>query len=194
MINIEREALMSGPIHNKGALILSGYLGNKYGKNNPLTFSASITFEQLYEGVEGDSASSTEIYALLSSLSDCPIRQDMAVTGSVNQWGEIQPIGGVNEKIEGFFQICKIKGLTGTQGVMIPHQNINHLMLNDQVIDAVKQGKFHIYAVTTIDEGIEILTGKSAGKLDKKGAYPKGTINYLVQNKIIAMAKKVMKK
>lgn len=162
VISVDREVKLGGPIHNKGAMIIAGYFGGKYAKDVPVAFSASITFEQLYEGVEGDSASSTEIYALLSSLSGLSIRQDLAVTGSVNQHGEIQPIGGVNEKIEGFFQACKIKGLTGKQGVIIPEKNVCNLMLHDCVIDAVKEGKFHIYAVKTIDEGIEILTGKKA--------------------------------
>ncbi|MCR4441833.1 MAG: ATP-binding protein [Peptococcaceae bacterium] len=161
IINIEREVKLSGPIHDKGVLILSGYLGEKFGARFPLSFSASICFEQSYEGVEGDSASSAELYGLLSSLSGVPVKQGIAVTGSVNQKGAIQPIGGVNQKIEGFFQVCKIKGLTGEQGVIIPHQNIKNLMLDDEVIEAVKEGKFHVYAVKTIEEGIEILTGIS---------------------------------
>ncbi len=184
IVNIEREVKLSGPIHDKGSMILTGYLGGKYATRVPLTFSASITFEQLYQGVEGDSASSTEIYALLSSLSGHPIRQDLAVTGSVNQLGEIQPIGGVNEKIEGFFHICEIKGLTGNQGVIIPRQNVDHLVLKKSVLDAVKSGKFHIYAVSTIDEGIEILTGIEAGKLKKDGTYPANTLNYAVQKSV----------
>ncbi|MBI4722904.1 MAG: AAA family ATPase [Candidatus Stahlbacteria bacterium] len=165
IVDIEREAELSGPIHRKGVLILSGYLRDKYAQDMPIVMSASICFEQSYSGVEGDSASSTELYALLSALSGLPIRQEIAVTGAVNQKGEIQAIGGVNEKIEGFFKTCKVKGLTGTQGVIIPHQNINDLMLSSEVVHAVKQGKFHIYPVSSIDEGIEILTdeGMSAG-------------------------------
>lgn len=171
IINIEREAEMSGPSHDKGMLILSGYLRDKYAKNKPLVLSASIAFEQSYSGVDGDSASSTEVYALLSSLSGIPIRQDIAVTGSVDQHGNIQPIGGVNQKIEGFFSVCKARTLTGTQGVLIPHKNETDLMLRPDVVEAVKQKKFHIYSIKTIDEGIEILFGKPAkpvhAKVDK---------------------------
>lgn len=179
VVNIDREVELGGPIHNKGSMIIIGYLGGKYAKDAPLAFSASITFEQVYESVEGDSASSTEIYALLSSLANLPLRQDLAVTGSVNQRGEIQPIGGANEKIESFFHICKLKGLTGTQGVIIPKQNVNHLMLREEVVQAVKEGKFHIYAVGTIDEGMEILTGILAEE-----------INNTVQRRIVELAKK----
>lgn len=158
IVNIEREARLSGSIHDKGILILNGYLGEKFGTRCPLSFSASICFEQLYDGIDGDSASSAELYGLLSSLSGIPVKQNIAVTGSVNQKGFVQPIGGVNQKIEGFFQVCKAKGLTGQQGVMIPTQNVVNLMLDDEVIEAVKQGLFHIYAVSAIEEGIEILT------------------------------------
>ncbi|MBU0455661.1 MAG: AAA family ATPase [Gammaproteobacteria bacterium] len=189
VVNIDREVKLGGPIHNKGSMILSGYLGGKFAKDIPLAFAASITFEQLYDGVEGDSASSTEIYALLSSLSELPIRQDIAVTGSVNQFGEIQAIGGVNEKIEGFFQVCKLRGLTGKQGVMIPKSNVKHLMLQDYVVDAVKKGRFHIYAVETIDEGIEILTGVTAGK-EKKGDYSKNTVNAKVKERLMEFINK----
>ena len=154
-----------------------------------LSLNASICFEQLYGGVDGDSASSTEAYAILSSLSEIPINQSIAVTGSVNQKGEIQPIGGVNEKIEGFFQICKMRGLNGEHGVIIPIQNVRNLHLNDEVIDAVKKGEFHIYAISTIDEGIEILTGVPAGKKDKYGKFPAGTINYLANEKLVKYAK-----
>lgn len=184
IINIEREVEQSGSIHDKGFLILSGYLGEKYAKTRPLSLTASITFEQSYDGIDGDSASSTELYSLLSSLSEKPINQAIAVTGSVNQKGLIQPIGGVNEKIEGYFKVCKEKGLKGEEGVIIPHQNVNNLMLDEEVIEAVKVGKFKIYAVETIDQGIEILTGIPAGKIDSKGNYPMGSINYLVQNKL----------
>jgi predicted ATP-dependent protease len=191
ILNIDREAELGGPIHNKGSLILAGYLGGRYAEEIPLAFSASITFEQLYEGVEGDSASSSELYALLSSLSGFPIRQDLAVTGSVNQRGEVQAIGGANEKIEGFFAICKIKGLTGTQGVIIPSSNVKHLMLRDEVVEAVRDGKFHVYAVSTIDQGIALLTGREAGEKKEDGLYPEGTVNHAVQMKIWELAGKV---
>ncbi|MDO9573645.1 MAG: AAA family ATPase, partial [Candidatus Contubernalis sp.] len=184
IVNIEREVKMSGKIHNKGVLILGGYLAATYAQEIPLTLSATLTFEQLYEGVEGDSASSTELYALLSSLAGLPLRQDISVTGSVNQMGEIQPIGGVNEKIEGFFSVCKIIGFTGTQGVMIPHQNVVNLMLSDEVIEAVERKQFHIYAVKNINQGIEILTGTPAGKINQQGVYPENTVNYLVDKKL----------
>ena len=184
IVNIERESKMSGRIHDKGVMIISGYLGQKYAQKTPLTLSASICFEQSYEGVDGDSASSTELYALLSSLSGVPIKQNIAVSGSVNQKGEIQPVGGITQKIEGFFAACKLKGLTGDQGVIIPHQNIVNLMLDDEVVEAVRDGKFHIYAVRTVDEGISILTGIPAGERDEDGKYPEGTINYLVEKKL----------
>ncbi len=189
VINIEREADMSGRTHNKGVLILGGFLRGKYAQNKPFSLSASIAFEQSYSGVDGDSASSTEVYAILSSLSNLPLRQDISVTGSLNQKGEIQPIGGVNEKIEGFFKVCKAKGLTGIQGVIIPHQNIQNLMLKKNVIKAVEQGKFHIYPVKTIDEGIEILTGTEAGKRKKDGIFEEGTVNYLVDEELQRLAK-----
>lgn len=184
IVNIEREVEMSGSIHDKGVLILNGYLGAKFAQDFPLSLSASICFEQLYDGVEGDSASSTELYALLSSLSEIPVKQNIAVTGSVNQRGEIQPIGGANEKIEGFFQTCKVRGLKGNEGVMIPHQNVVNLMLNDEVVEAVREGKFHIYPVETIEQGIEILTDVPAGERDENGCYPEGTVFYKVQKKI----------
>ena len=184
IINIEREVEMSGSTHSKGVFILSGYLGEKFAQDIPLSLTASICFEQLYNGVDGDSASSTELYGLLSSLSGIPINQSIAVTGSVNQKGEIQPIGGVNEKIEGFYQICKLRGLDGTHGVMIPIQNVKNLQLSDEVIDSVKNGLFKIYAISNIDEGIEVLTGVPAGKKDKNGKFPVGTINYLVYEKL----------
>ena len=184
IINIEREVKLSGSTHSKGVLILSGFLGERFAQDIPLSLTASICFEQLYNGVDGDSASSTELYGLLSSLSDIPINQSIAVTGSVNQKGEIQPIGGVNEKIEGFYQICKMRGLDGSHGVMIPKQNIKNLQLDDEVVESVKNGLFKIYAVSTIDEGIEILTGVPAGKKDKNGKFPAGTINYLVYEKL----------
>jgi predicted ATP-dependent protease len=191
IINIERESQLSGPLHNKGVMILSGYLGWKYAQDKPLSLSASLCFEQSYEGVEGDSASSAELYAILSSLSGAPVKQGIAVTGSVNQKGEIQPIGGVNQKIEGFFRVCQAKGLTGDQGVLIPEQNLRNLMLREEVIDAVKQGQFHIYSAKTIDEGIEILTGTLAGKQQKDGTYPEGTINFRVDRRLEEMAKRL---
>ena len=184
VINIEREVDLSGSTHSKGVYILSGYLGEKFAQDIPLSLTASICFEQLYNGVDGDSASSTELYAILSSLSGVPINQSFAVTGSVNQKGEIQPIGGVNEKIEGFFQICKMRGLDGTHSVMIPIQNQKNLNLSNEVVDAVKNGLFHIYAISTIDEGIELLTGVPAGKKDSNGNFPAGTINYLGYEKL----------
>ena len=189
IVNIEREVEMSGSTHSKGVYILSGYLGELFAQDIPLCLTASICFEQLYNGVDGDSASSTELYGLLSSLSEIPIKQSIAVTGSVNQKGQIQPIGGVNEKIEGFFQICKMRGLDGSHGVVIPIQNVNNLQLSDEVVDAVKNKQFHIYAISTIDEGIEILTGVPAGKKDKEGNFPAGTVNYLVYEKLKKYAK-----
>lgn len=184
IINIEREAEMSGNIHSKGVLTLNGYLGGKFAQEKQLGLTAQVTFEQLYGGVEGDSASSTELYAILSSLSGVPIKQSLAVTGSVNQMGEIQPIGGVNEKIEGFFDICSLKGLTGNQGVIIPESNVDNLMLKDEVIEAVNNNMFHIYAVKKIEEGIEILTGVPAGQPDSFGEYPKDSIFYLADQKL----------
>jgi ATP-dependent Lon protease len=188
VINIEREADMSGPTHNKGVLILGGYLRGKYASKKPLSLSASIAFEQSYGGVDGDSASSTEVYAILSSLSGLPLRQDLAVTGSLNQKGEIQPIGGVNEKIEGFFDVCRAKGLTGTQGVLIPHQNVQNLMLRTDVVAAVGEGKFHVYPVRTIDEGIEILTGVEAGAPRDDGSYEEGTVHSLADAELQRLA------
>jgi ATP-dependent Lon protease len=191
IINIEREADLSGRTHNKGVLILSGYLRGKYAQEKPLTLTASLAFEQSYGGIDGDSASSTEVYAILSSLAGLPLRQDIAVTGSVNQNGEIQPIGGVNQKIEGFFDVCRSRGLTGKQGVMIPHQNVGDLMLRKDVVEAAAAGKFHIYPVQTIDQGAEILTGVPAGEKTKEGTYPQGTINYLVDRKLSELAQKM---
>ncbi|MGQ9859575.1 MAG: AAA family ATPase [Thermodesulfobacteriota bacterium] len=188
IINIERESELGGPIHNKGVQILSGYLRGRYAQDKPLGMSASVCFEQSYSGIEGDSASSTELYAILSSLSGLPIRQDIAVTGSVNQKGEIQPIGGVNEKIEGFFDVCRIKGLTGTQGVMIPARNVQDLMLRRDVVEAVAQGLFSVIPVETVDQGMEVLTGVEAGQRDENGVFPEGTVNYLVDLRLKEMA------
>ena len=188
VINIEREADLSGPIHNKGVLVLSGYLRQMFAQNKPLVMSASLTFEQSYSGVDGDSASSTEIYAILSSLSNIPIKQGIAVTGSVNQKGEIQPIGGVNEKIEGFFDVCKSRKLTGDQGVIIPHQNVMDLLLRPDVMEAINKGKFHIYPIKTINEGIEILTGLPAGKRLPDGSFTKSSVMAIVDDKLRTMA------
>lgn len=188
IIDIEREAQLGGRIHTKGVMILSGYLTQKYAQKNPLSLTARLVFEQSYEGVEGDSASSAELYALLSSLSDIPLTQELAVTGSVNQKGEVQAIGGVNHKIEGFFEVCKAKGFTGSQGVLIPESNVTNLMLKEEVVHAVEKGTFHIYAVGTIDEGIEILTGVPAGTRLEDGIFEKDSVNYLVNNRLQNMA------
>lgn len=184
IINIERETKMSGNIHAKGVLTLAGFLGSRFAQDYPLGLTAQITFEQNYEGVEGDSASSTELYALLSSLSGVPLQQNLAVTGSVNQRGEIQPIGGVTEKVEGFFDVCRARGLTGDQGVMIPARNIDNLMLKEEVLAAVQAGQFHLYAVSTIEEGIELLSGVPAGVLGPDGKYPEGSIFGLAEQKL----------
>jgi len=184
IINIEREARMSGRTHDKGVLILTHILRSRYTKDKPLSMNASLCFEQSYSGIDGDSASSTEVYALMSALAEVPIRQDLAVTGSVNQKGQIQPIGGVNEKIEGFFDVCAARGLSGTQGVIIPVQNVEDLMLREEVISAVNEGKFHIYAITTIDEGVELLTGMPAGDRQADGAWPENTINRRVNDSL----------
>jgi len=188
VINIEREADLSGQTHNKGVLILGGYLRGKYAVDRPFALSASIAFEQSYGGIDGDSASSTEVYAILSALSGLPLRQDIAVTGSLNQKGEIQPIGGVNEKIEGFFDVCRAQGLTGTQGVMIPVQNVRNLMLRRDVVAAAAEGRFHIYPVRTIDEGIEILTGVPAGRKSEDGTWEERTVNFLVDRELERLA------
>ncbi len=188
IIDIEREAAMGGPIHTKGVLILSGFLNERYARDKPLALSARLVFEQSYQGVEGDSASSTELYALLSAISGIPINQAIAVTGSVNQKGEVQAIGGVNEKIEGYFEICRAKGLTGEQGVMIPTSNIQNLMLKDEIIEAARAGNFAIYPVSTIDEGIEVLTGMKAGKRKEDGSFEEGSVNYLVDLRLKVMA------
>jgi len=191
IIDIERETKLGGPIHTKGVLILSGYIAQKYSADKPLNLSARIVFEQSYGGIEGDSASSAELYALLSALSGIPIKQNFAVTGSVNQKGQVQAIGGVNEKIEGFFAVCRARGLTGDQGVIIPQSNIKNFVLKDEVIEAVKENKFHIYIVSTIEEGIEILTGVKAGKMGSDGKYEEGTINYRINKKIEELAEKM---
>ncbi len=188
IIDIEREAKLGGQIHTKGVLILSGFIADRFARDRPLSLACRLVFEQSYGGVDGDSASSTELYAILSALSGVPIRQNLAVTGSVNQKGEIQAIGGANEKIEGFYRVCKAKGLKGDEGVMIPASNVQHLMLDEEVVDAVRQGKFHIYAVRTSDEGIEILTGVKAGARLPDGGFEPGSINDLVSRRLAEMA------
>lgn len=192
-VDIEREIELSGPIHTKGVLILQSLLANRFAKESPLSLSASIVFEQSYGGVDGDSASSTEYYCLLSAISGVSIKQNIAVTGSINQFGEVQPIGGANEKIEGFFDVCQHKGLTGDQGVVLPRTNVSNLMLREDILTAIDEGRFHIYAVDNVDDGIEILTGKKAGTLDKNGAYPKNSVNYLVQKRLDELYKKYVK-
>jgi predicted ATP-dependent protease len=181
---------MSGRIHDKGFVILTGYIQGKYGQTRPLSLQASIGFEQSYGEIDGDSASSTELYALLSQLSGKPLAQGIAVTGPVNQNGEVQAIGGANQKIEGFFDVCKAKGITGKQGVMIPRDNMQNLTLREDVVEAVQAGQFTIYAVATIDEGIEVLTGVPAGELQEDGTYPEGTIHHLVEERLEEMAKR----
>ena len=191
VIDIERQAKLGGQTHTKGVLIISGYLEDKYARDKPLSVSCRLVFEQSYGGVDGDSASSTELYAILSALSDLPIKQNFAVTGSVNQKGEVQAIGGVNEKIEGFYHTCKAKGLKGDEGVLIPKSNVQHLMLSEEVVEAVKQGRFHIYPVSTIDEGIEILTGVKAGALKNDGTYEPDTVHFKVNKRLTEMAEKI---
>lgn len=189
VINIERRARLSGSIHDKGVFILSGYLGARYAQDKPLSIAASLGFEQSYELVEGDSASAAELLALLSSLSGVPLKQNLAITGSINQKGQLQPIGGVNEKIEGFFYVCKAKGLTGDQGVVIPHQNVKNLMLRREVVEAIREGRFHIYAVETVDEALELFTGMPAGERDASGQFPEGTVNHLVDKRLRELAR-----
>jgi lon-related putative ATP-dependent protease len=188
VIAIDREVNLAGDIHNKGMLILQGWLGGRYARQQALSLSASVTFEQSYEPIDGDSASSTELYALLSSLSGLPVRQDLAVTGSVDQQGRVQAIGGATFKIEGFFDLCRARGLSGTHGVLIPAANVRHLVLRDDVVQAVREGKFHIYLIETIDQGIELLTGIPAGEADAEGNYLEGTVNYLVQKRLLEMS------
>jgi len=190
VVDIEREVELSGPLHSKGVLILSGFLKGRYAQDQPLSLSASLVFEQSYGGVDGDSASSAELYALLSAIADVEIKQSLAVTGSVNQRGQVQAIGGVNEKIEGFFDVCAARGLTGEQGVLIPASNVKYLMLRRDVVEAVEKDQFHVYAVETIDQGIELLTGIPAGQQDADGNYPEGSLNALVAQRLKMMAEK----
>jgi predicted ATP-dependent protease len=185
---------MSGKIHEKAILIITNYIGSTYAKKKPISFSASITFEQLYDMVEGDSASCAELYVLLSSLAGLPMRQDLAVTGSMDQNGDVQPIGGVNEKIEGFFDLCKIRGLNGSHGVVIPSKNVKHLMVKQEVVDAVRDGKFSIYPINRVEEGLEIFTGLPAGEVQEDGTYPEGTINYLVSKRLAEISAAVREK
>jgi lon-related putative ATP-dependent protease len=191
VVDIEREAKLSGRIYNKGVLIISHYLGGTYAQDKSLSLSASLAFEQSYGEVEGDSASTAELAVLLSAIADVPVRQDLAITGSINQKGEVQPIGGVNEKIEGFFAVCKARGLTGSQGVVIPKSNVKNLMLKKEVLQAVKGGTFRVYAVTTADEAVSILTGLPAGERREDGTWPEGTVNFLVDRRLREMAKKL---
>jgi lon-related putative ATP-dependent protease len=190
VVDIEREVELGGPIHSKGVLILSSYLGAHYVPDRPLSLSASIVFEQSYGGVDGDSASAAELFALHSAIANVPIKQSLAVTGSVNQHGQVQAIGGANEKIEGYFDICEAKGLTGQQGVVLPASNVRHLMLRKDVVEAIAQGRFHIYPIETIDQGLELLTGMPTASRDESGVYPEGTINRLVEDKLIELAEK----
>ena len=194
IVNIERETKMSGKIHEKAVMILSSYLWSKYAIKKPISLSASLTFEQLYEMIEGDSATCAELYALLSSLSEIPLKQSIAVTGSMDQRGEVQPVGGINEKIEGFFELCKIRGLDGTHGVIIPRRNVKHLMLKEDIQKAIKEEAFHIYAIDFAEEGLEILTDMPAGELQPDGTYPEGTINYLVMKQLEEMSEILKKK
>ncbi|MDA8085371.1 MAG: AAA family ATPase, partial [Nitrospiraceae bacterium] len=194
VINIERETKMSGRIHEKAVLIITNYLWSKYAFRKPISLSASLTFEQLYEMIEGDSASCAELYTILSSIAGAPIKQSFAVTGSMDQNGEVQPIGGVNEKIEGFFEICRMRGLDGSHGVIIPERNVKHLMLKKEVVDAVRDGKFSIYPISRAEEGIELLMGMPAGELDEKGNYPEGTLNRLVTKRLEEIAEAVKAK
>jgi len=193
VIDIEREVDLGGPLHGKGVLILSGFLAARFGAHEPLSLSASLVFEQSYGGIDGDSASSTELYVLLSALSGLPIRQDLAVTGSVDQFGRVQAIGGVNEKIEGFFDLCRARGLTGSQGVMIPATNVRHLMLRHDVVEACRQGRFAIYPVDTVDQGIALLTGIEAGVADEHGRFPAGTVNRKVQARLAAFSQRSLR-
>jgi predicted ATP-dependent protease len=188
LIDIEREVELGGPLHSKGVMILRGFLEGRYAHEVPLSLSASLVFEQSYGGIDGDSASSAELYTLLSALAELPLKQSIAVTGSVNQHGQVQAIGGANEKIEGFFDICDARGLTGSQGVIIPKSNLVHLMLREDVVAAVKRKRFHVYAVETIDEGMEILTGLPAGARGKDNLFAEGSINARVEDRLIAFA------
>jgi predicted ATP-dependent protease len=191
VIDIEREARLGGPVHSKGVMILSGYLEEMFAQDYPLRLSARLVFEQNYSGVEGDSASSTELYALLSALSDLPVKQGIAVTGSINQKGQVQAIGGVNEKIEGFFGICQARGLNSDQGVIIPASNTKNLMLKEEVVQAVREGHFHIWPVESVDQGIEILTGVPAGQRQAEGAFEPGSVYARVDARLRGYAERL---
>jgi predicted ATP-dependent protease len=184
VINIERETKMSGKIHEKAVLIITHYIGSIYARKKSISFTASITFEQLYDMVEGDSATCAELYVILSSLSGISLKQNIAVTGSMDQNGDVQPIGGVNEKIEGFFELCKMRGLDGTHGVIIPKKNVHHLMLKKEVVDAVRDGKFSVYPIERVEEGMEIFTGMPMGQMQEDGTFPEGSIHYLVKKRL----------
>jgi predicted ATP-dependent protease len=189
IVDIEREVELGGPLHSKGVLILSGYIAGHYALDSPMSLYASLVFEQSYGGVDGDSASSAELYSLISALAEVPLRQDLAVTGSVNQHGIVQAIGGVNEKIEGFFDVCHARGLTGSQGVLIPEANVQHLMLREDVVEACSEGRFAVYAAQTIDDGIALLTGQPAGRRGSDGQYPMGSVNRLAEDRLKQFAK-----
>jgi predicted ATP-dependent protease len=189
VVDIEREVELGGPIHSKGVLILSGFLAGRYAIETPMSLFASLVFEQSYGGVEGDSASAAELLTLLSALAEVPLRQDLAITGSVNQHGEVQAIGGVNEKIEGFFDICSARGLSGQQGVAIPQANVQHLMLRKDVVDACAQGKFSIYSIKAVDQALALLTGRAAGERGADGQFPEGSMNRLVEERLRAFAR-----
>ena len=190
VVDIEKEVALGGPIHSKGVLILAGFLGQRFASERPLSLAASLVFEQSYSGVEGDSASCGELVALLSALGEVPVRQGRAITGSVNQHGQVQPIGGVNEKIEGFFDVCRASGLTGDQGVLIPASNVKHLMLRADVVEAAEKGQFHVWPIETVDEAVELLTGVPAGERGADGRYPEGSVNRRVDDRLAAFAEK----
>jgi predicted ATP-dependent protease len=194
VVNIEREIKMSGRIHEKAILIITNYLGSRYATKKPITLSASITFEQLYDMVEGDSASCAELYALLSSIAETPLKQGLAVTGSMDQNGEVQPVGGINEKIEGFFDLCNIIGLNGSHGVIIPKRNIKNLMLKKEVVESVREGKFFVYPIEKVEEGLEIITGMQTGEIREDGTYPEGTINYLITKRLTEISEAIKEK
>jgi predicted ATP-dependent protease len=190
VLDIEREVALGGPIHSKGVLILTGYLGARYSAERPLSLQASLVFEQSYSGVEGDSASCAELVALLSALAEAPLRQGLAVTGSVNQHGQVQAVGGINEKIEGFFDVCRAAGLSGAEGVLIPAANVKHLMLRADVLDAVARGQFQVYPIQTVDQAFELLAGIPAGERSAEGGFPEGTLNQRVEARLAAFAEK----
>jgi predicted ATP-dependent protease len=193
VVDIEREVEMGGPIHSKGVLILAGFMRGRYAQDIPLSLSASLVFEQSYGGVDGDSASSAELFALLSAIAEVPLKQNLAVTGSVNQKGDVQAIGGVNYKIEGFYDVCKERGLTGDQGVLIPESNVTHLMLRPDVVEAIEAGEFHVFPIKHIDQGIELMTGVEAGEMDEEGNYPEESINERVSRRLQKMAERLAK-